>query len=426
MPPALPTPWPAPHATGPARGVVRLPGSKSLTNRLLVLAALADGPSRLRKPLRARDTELMTAGLRALGTVVGDDGPDWVVSPRPLRGGTVDTGLAGTVMRFLPPVAALAAGAVNFDGDPYARRRPMAALLDALRQAGAEIDDGGRGALPFTVVGHASVPGGRVQLDASASSQFVSGLLLAAARYDKGLEIAHTAPADVPSQPHIDMTLDLLRRAGVEAARTGAGQWQVLPGPIEVGDVSVEPDLSNAAPFLAAALVTGGSVTIPDWPVRTRQAGDALRDLLRAMGGHVTLGADGLIVTGTGLINGLEADLRDVGELTPVLAALAALADGPSTFSGIGHLRGHETDRLAALAAELTGLGAVVVEQPDGLVIEPHPLRGGRWHAYADHRMATAGAVIGLAVRGVEVDDIACTSKTLPGFAGMWARLLSG
>jgi 3-phosphoshikimate 1-carboxyvinyltransferase len=270
------------------------------------------------------------------------------------------------------------------------------------------------------------VPGGRVALDASASSQFVSGVLLAAARYDKGLEIIHTAAANVPSQPHVEMTLDLLREAGVEAARTGSAQWQVLPGPVRARDVTVEPDLSNAAPFLAAALVAGGSVTVPDWPARTMQAGDALQHLLRSMGADISLRADGLTVTGTGSISGLDADLHDVGELTPVLAVLAALADGPSTLTGIGHLRGHETDRLAALAAELTRLGAAVVEHADRLVIEPRPLHGGLWHAYADHRMATAGAVIGLAVPGVEVDDIACTSKTLPDFTGMWTTLLSG
>lgn len=417
--------WPAPRAEGPVHGIVALPGSKSLTNRLLVLAALAEGPSRLRGVLRARDTELMAAALRALGVAVQDDGDDWVVSPAPLHAAAVDTGLAGTVMRFLPPVATLATGAVHFDGDPYARARPMAALLDALRQVGAEIDDGGRGALPFTVVGSGSLRGGRVHLDASASSQFVSGLLLAAARYDKGIEVVHTGRGAVPSLPHVEMTLDTLRRAGVEAARTGPSEWQVLPGAVRARDEVVEPDLSNAAPFLAAALVTGGSVSVPGWPVQTTQAGDALRELLAAMGAVVELGDDGLTVSGSGTVRGIDADLHAVGELTPVLAALAALADGPSRLRGIAHLRGHETDRLTALAAELTARGAAVREQDDGLLIEPRPLRGGRWHAYADHRMATAGAVLGLAVPGVEIDDITCTSKTLPDFPAMWARLLS-
>jgi 3-phosphoshikimate 1-carboxyvinyltransferase len=418
--------WAAPRAGRPVRATAVLPGSKSLTNRLLVLAALADGPSRLCAPLRARDTLLMADALRAVGVEVADDGPDWVITPAALHGGRIDTGLAGTVMRFLPPVAALASGDVEFDGDPYARERPMATLLDGLRQAGVIVDDGGRGRLPFTVRGTGAVAGGRVHIDASASSQFVSGLLLAGARFDKGVEVTHTGPAAVPSQPHIEMTLAVLRGAGVDAAETAPGVWTVAPGPIAAGEHVVEPDLSNAAPFLAAALVTGGSVTVPGWPAATTQAGDALRDLLAAMEAEVRLDDRGLTVTGTGRIAGLEADLHDVGELTPVLAALAALADSPSRFTGIGHLRGHETDRLAALCTELTALGGDVDEGSDGLVIRPRSLHGGTWHAYADHRMATAGAVLGLAVDGVEVDDIGCTTKTLPDFPGLWSALLAG
>ncbi|MDT4917929.1 MAG: 3-phosphoshikimate 1-carboxyvinyltransferase, partial [Pseudonocardiales bacterium] len=355
---------------------------------------------------------------------VEDDGSDWLVTPGALHGGQVDTGLAGTVMRFVPPVAALAAGPVVFDGDEYARERPMATLIDGLRQAGVEIADEGRSRLPFTVLSTGSVPGGRVHIDASASSQFVSGLLLAGARYDKGIEIVHTGAEPVPSQPHIEMTLAVLRAAGVAAARVEPGCWQVAAGPIAAGTHVVEPDLSNAAPFLAAAMVTGGAVHIPGWPAATTQPGDALRDLLTAMGADAELTADGLTVRGTGIINGLVADLRDVGELTPVLAALAALADSESSFYGIGHLRGHETDRLAALCTELTHLGGHVTERSDGLTIAPRPLHGGVWHTYADHRMATAGAVVGLAVDGVEVDDIATTSKTLPDFPAMWSALL--
>jgi 3-phosphoshikimate 1-carboxyvinyltransferase len=417
--------WAAPRAHHPVRATVPLPGSKSLTNRLLVLAALASGPSRLVAPLRARDTELMAGALRALGVDVSDDGADWVVAPAALRGGHVDTGLAGTVMRFVPPLAGLAEGAVTFDGDEYARERPMATLLDGLRQAGVDVDDAGRAKLPFTVHGRGAVPGGSVQIDASASSQFVSGLLLAAARYDKGIEVVHTGAGTVPSQPHIEMTLDVLRAVGVDAARSAPGTWQVVPGPVRGGTHVVEPDLSNAAPFLAAAVVTGGAVRVPRWPAHTTQAGDALRELLAAMGADVLLDADGLLVQGTGRLQGLDADLHDVGELTPVLAALAALADSPSSLRGIGHLRGHETDRLAALCTELTALGGEVAEHADGLTINPGPLHGGVWHAYADHRMATAGAVLGLAVEGVEIDDIGCTTKTLPDFAGLWSALLA-
>jgi len=416
--------WAAPRADAPVRASVQLPGSKSLTNRLLLLAALADGPSRVVAPLRARDALLMADALRALGVSVEEDGPDWIVTPGALHGGRVDTGLAGTVMRFVPPIAGLADGAVTFDGDEYARERPMATLIDGLRQAGVTVDDGGTHRLPFTVRGTGSVLGGRVHIDSSASSQFVSGLLLAGARYDKGIEIVHTGEAPVPSQPHIEMTLEVLRAAGVAATRVGTGTWHVPPGPVAAGTRVVEPDLSNAAPFLAAAVVTGGEMHIPGWPARTSQAGDALRSLLAEMGAEVDLAADGLTVRGTGTISGLVADLRDVGELTPVLAAVAALADAESSFYGIGHLRGHETDRLAALCAELTRLGCGVTEQSDGLRINPRRMHGGEWHAYADHRMATAGAVLGLVVDGVEVDDIASTSKTLPDFPAMWSAML--
>ena len=426
--------WSAPRAHEPVDAVVELPGSKSMTNRMLVLASLADGPSRISRPLRARDTELMVAALRTLGASITDSAPgtgdaaggDWVVTPgRSSHGGDIHTGLAGTVMRFVPPAAALVAGDIRFDGDEYARERPMATLLDGLRQAGVTIDDGGTGRMPFTVRGTGSVAGGRVQLDASGSSQFVSGLLLAAARFDKGIEIVHSGARGVPSLPHIDMTLATLADSGVDAARTSDTSWQVAPGPIRARDVVIEPDLSNAAPFLAAALVTGGTVRIPGWPTATTQPGDALRELLSQMGAEVSSEHDGaLVVRGSGTIHGLTADLRDVTELATILAVLAALADGPSHLSGLAHTRLHETDRLAALSTEINGLGGDVVEDPDGLTIIPRPLHGGRWRTYADHRMATAGAVLGLAVDGIEIENIATTGKTLPDFVGLWNQLL--
>ena len=418
--------WPAPRAKHAVHASVSLPGSKSLTNRLLLLGALADAPTRLVAPLRARDTRLMADAVRVLGVDVHDDGDDVVVTPNALQGGRIDVGLAGTVMRFVPPVAALADGAVAFDGDEYARNRPMTNLLDGLRQLGAQIDDGGTGRLPFTVHGTGAVPGGQVRIDASATSQFVSGLLLAAARFDNGVEVVHAADRPVPSLPHIDMTIDVLRRAGVQAEQSASGIWQVAPGPISGGTHEIEPDLSNAAPFAAAAMVTDGEVRIPHWPHTTTQAGDALRELLAAMGADIALDADGLRVRGTGAITGIDANLRDVTELVTVIAALAALADSPSELTGLGHMRGHETDRLAALYAELSALGCDVTEHADGLTIRPTTLHGGTWHAYADHRMATAGVVLGLAVDGVEIDDIASTTKTLPDFPGLWSAMLAG
>lgn len=406
------------------RAHVPIPGSKSQTNRALVLAALADGTARIEGALRARDTMLMVNALRTLGVSV-DDGEVWTVTPGPFAGGVIDTGLAGTVMRFVPPMAALSDAPVTFDGDDRARERPMWTLIEALRQAGVVVDDAGRGRLPFTVRGTGSVPGGRVEVDASVSSQFVSALLLSGARYDEGLEIVHAGGTRPVSVPHIDMTIDMLARAGVTVDRPSPTTWRVAPGAIHAQDVVIEPDLSNAAPFLAAALVTGGEVTVPGWPAATRQPGDALRDLLARMGGSVTLADEGLTVRGAGTITPLSADLRDVTELVTVIVALAALAEGPSRLTGLAHMKGHETDRLSALRAELARLGGEVAVSPDTLEITPRPLSGGVWRTYDDHRMATAGAVLGLAVDGVQVDDIATTNKTLPDFPGMWTRMLA-
>jgi 3-phosphoshikimate 1-carboxyvinyltransferase len=414
--------WTTPHRSTPVDAVVTLPGSKSITARALVLAALADGPSRLVRPLRARDTDLMAGGLRALGTRIDEDGADWLVTPQPLHGpAEIDAGLAGTVLRFLPPVAALAEGPVRVDGDPRLRERPNAGLLAALRALGVEVDDGGRGKAPFTVHGTGRVRGGAVEVDASESSQIVSGLLLAAARFDDGLDLSLTG--GVPSMPHVEMTVTTLREHGVAVVATDRG-WRVSPGPVAARDVVIEPDLSNAAPFLAAALVTGGRVTVRDWPEVTTQPGAQLDRLLSAMGAQVTRTPEGLRVTGTGAITPLVADLGEVGELTPVLAALCALADGPSRLTGIGHLRGHETDRLQALDEVLTAVGARVEQLPDGLVIEPGPRRSALVDSYADHRMVHAAAVLGLAIDGVQAGDPGAVTKTLPDFVERWAGLL--
>ncbi|MRG60614.1 3-phosphoshikimate 1-carboxyvinyltransferase [Agromyces sp. CFH 90414] len=429
--------WLAPVATAPLDAVLALPGSKSLTNRELVLAALADGPSRLRAPLWSRDSELMVEALRALGTrferVAGEGafGDDLVVTPaQELTGSTtIDCGLAGTVMRFLPPVAALALGPTTFDGDEYARKRPMSGVIDGLHGLGVDLDDDRRGTLPFTVHGTGRVPGGTLEIDASASSQFVSALLLSAARFDHGLDLRHTGDR-VPSAPHIEMTIATLGARGVDVATPEPGRWVVSPGPIRAIDVDIEPDLSNAAPFLIAALVAGGRVSITGWPDRTTQVGAQLADLLPRFGATVERSGDRVTVRGPERgtdggrgIRGVDLDLSEAGELAPNLVALAALADTPSTITGIGHIRHHETDRLAALATEINGLGGRVTELDDGLRIEPATLHGGPWRAYADHRMATSGAIIGLAVPGVVVDDIGTTSKTLPQFPELWERL---
>jgi len=414
--------WPTPFRSTPVDAVVALPGSKSLTARALVLAALAEGPSRLVRPLRARDTDLMAGALRALGVGIDEDGDDLLVTPERLRGpAEVDAGLAGTILRFLPPVAALANGPVRVDGDPRLRERPNAGLLAALRAVGVEVDDGGRGRAPFTVHGTGRVRGGPVAVDASESSQIVSGLLLAAARFDEGLDLALTG--EVPSMPHVEMTVTTLREHGVDVTAADRG-WRVAPGPISALDRVVEPDLSNAAPFLAAALVTRGRVTVRDWPEGTTQPGAHLDRLLTAMGASVTRTGAGLQVTGGLEIRPLEADLGEVGELTPVLAALCALASGTSRLTGIAHLRGHETDRLQALDDVLTAVGARVEQLSDGLVIEPGPRRPARLPSYADHRMVMAAAVLGLAIEGVEVIDPGAVAKTLPDFVERWSSVV--
>lgn len=432
--------WPAPCASGAVAATVQVPGSKSVTNRGLVLAALAAEPGWLRRPLRSRDTLLMAGALRAMGVGIeetvssssaGDSGEAWRVIPSGLQGpATVDVGNAGTVMRFLPPVATLADGPIRFDGDPRSYERPLHGVIDALRALGARVDDsadGNPGALPLTVHGGGALDGGRVEIDASSSSQFVSALLLSAPRFNQGVEVRHVGSA-LPSMPHIRMTVDMLRAAGAQVDTPEAGGepnvWRVTPGALLGRDLTVEPDLSNAQPFLAAALITGGRVTIPDWPAHTTQPGDALRRIFTEMGGSCELTEQGLTFTGSGSIHGLDVDLSEVGELTPGIAAVAALADSPSTLRGVAHLRLHETDRLAALTKEINELGGDVTETADGLHIRPRPLHGGVFHTYDDHRMATAGAVIGLAVPGVQIENVATTAKTLPDFPELWTGML--
>lgn len=419
--------WPAPVAPGPLDALVDVPGSKSLTNRYLVLAALAAGPGRLRGALRSRDTLLMAQALRSLGVAIDDDGADWVITPGPLRGDVdVDCGLAGTVMRFLPAVAALADGPVRFDGDTGARARPMEPVLAALHALGVRVTDHGQpGHLPFTVGGIGAVGGGPVDVDATASSQFVSGLLLTGARFDRGLLLRHTGRT-LPSLPHIEMTVEVLREAGVEVDDSRPALWDVRPGPIAGRDVRVEPDLSNAGAFLAAALVAGGTVRVPGWPTRTTQPGALLPGILGRMGATTRLDGDVLAVTGSGAIRGVDLDLHEAGELAPTIAALAALADSPSRLRGIAHLRGHETDRLTALATEITRLGGQAEQTSDGLVITPRALHPAVVRTYHDHRMATAAALIGLRVPGTRVEDVATTGKTLPDFVAMWQQMIAG
>lgn len=420
--------WAAPNASSPVHATVTVPGSKSQTNRTLILAALAaaqgNGRSTVLGALRSRDTDLMIGALQTLGLQVDGDGTDLTVGGdiEPGDRARIDCGLAGTVLRFVPPLAALSTANVEFDGDDQARVRPIAPLLDGLRGLGVDIEGNG---LPFLVRGHGSVRGGTVHIDASASSQFVSGLLLSGASFRIGLTLAHTGTS-VPSAPHIAMTVTMLREAGVDVDDTIPNQWTVRPGPIAPRRWHVEPDLSNSVPFLAAAAVTGGTVRITAWPGDSVQPAETILDVLKLTGSTVRLTDSHLEVHGAACYPGFDVDLHDVGELAPAVAALAALAapGSVSRLTGIAHLRGHETDRLAALSTEINGLGGDCAQTDDGLVITATALHGGTWHSYADHRMAMAGAIVGLRAPGVQVANIATTAKTLPEFPQLWTQML--
>jgi 3-phosphoshikimate 1-carboxyvinyltransferase len=428
--------WPAPlRGRNAVSARVVIPGSKSVTNRALILAAQANSPSLLKRPLISRDTELMVAGLKAMGVGITDqpvgNDPAWKITPSKLQGPTkVDVGNAGTVMRFLPPLSALAQGDISFDGDPRSYERPLAPVIAALEELGIEIEHDGRYSLPLVVKGKGIIPGGALKIDASASSQFLSALLLIAPSTSDGITATHKGGA-LPSMPHIDMTVQMLRDFGATVSVDKTAQsWRVESGALHGVDLVIEPDLSNAAPFLSIAMVCGGSITIADWPKQTTQPGDQLREILTQMGAQVSFSAEGLTLTGGESIHGIDIDLHDVGELTPAIAALAALADSPSHLRGIGHLRLHETDRLSALTREINSLGGNVIEDETSLRITPagafgKGLHGGTFHTYEDHRLATAGAVIGLLIADVEIENVATTRKTLPDFPGLWQSLIS-
>jgi len=423
--------WPAPtRGRNSVNAKVVIPGSKSVTNRALILAAQAQGKSLLHRPLISRDTELMAAGLQSMGIKIEMADDLWTIAPSQLIGpAKVDVGNAGTVMRFLPPLSALATGDISFDGDPRSYERPLGPVIAALEELGIEIDHGGRYSLPMVVKSKGKIRGGSLTIDASASSQFLSALLLIAPSTTNGITATHKG-GPLPSMPHIEMTVAMLRDFGAQVEVDSASNtWSVKSGKLQGQDLVIEPDLSNASPFLSIAMVCGGSITISDWPKSTTQPGDQLREIFTRMGAQVEFVAEGLKITGGDSIHGIDIDLHDVGELTPSIAALAALADSPSHLRGIGHLRLHETDRLAALTREISALGGNVVEEETALHITPKSafgkdLHGGTFHTYDDHRLATAGAVIGLVVPGVEVENVATTRKTLPDFPGLWQSLV--
>ncbi|WP_415485397.1 3-phosphoshikimate 1-carboxyvinyltransferase [Bifidobacterium psychraerophilum] len=434
--------WPAPAPQGPLHARVKIPGSKSLSNRYLLLAAAGSSTVTLHGLLRSRDSELMMGALETLGVRVSSDADDpTTVSVSPPGSGrytgnvTIDCGLAGTVMRFVPGLAMLADGPVTFDGDSQAYQRPMAPLLEGLEQLGADIVYHGEpGHLPFTLVPPSQWNSGKVAIDASASSQFISGILLIAPALPHGVILKHTGKT-LPSLPHVRMTVDDLKHAGAQVkAHEYQREWLVEPGSLHLPPhVTIEPDLSNAAPFLGAALLAGGSVEVPNWPEQTTQPGGLLPGYLSRMGADVSFieeeGTRWCRVSSDGTIHGLgDFDLTAAGEIAPSLAALLVFADAGTNMLGIGHLRGHETNRLAALVQEIGRIGGEAQELPDGISITPVPqerLHAADLHSYADHRMATFGAMLALRIHGITVENIGTTSKTLPDFVEMWRSMLN-
>ncbi|MUH59033.1 3-phosphoshikimate 1-carboxyvinyltransferase [Bifidobacterium canis] len=450
--------WNAPVATRPLDATVTIPGSKSLSNRFLILAALSHKPVRIEGLLRSRDTELMMNALRALGVQCEEDPAEpTTITVTPPESGTftgnaeIFCGLAGTVMRFVPPLALFADGPVRFDGDEQAYARPMGPVLEGLRQLGATIEfEGEQGFLPFTItppnmLGNLKGRPQKVRIDSSASSQFISGLLLIGSRLPDGLILEHTG-TQLPSLPHIRMTMEDVNGAGGSIDMPARGQWVVRHADLQLHENTVvEPDLSNAAPFLGAALIAGGTVRVPNWPAHTTQPGGLLPSVLHKFGATVTLNGEefneindcecfpdtfnGMLeVTSDGTIHGLgECDLSAIGEITPSIAAIAVFADEPSELIGIAHLRGHETNRLEALVNEITRVGSHAQEESDGITISPVPreqMHGATLETYADHRMATFAAMLGLGIDGIVVKNVETTRKTIPDFVGMWTNML--
>ena len=413
----------APQAAGPISGAISIPGSKSLTNREILLSALAEGTSVLNKPLISRDSQLMLDAMKALGAEVTPRADSVKIAPATLnKDASIHCGLAGTVMRFVPLVAALNNGKITFDADKEAKARPLQGVFDALDQLGVNYEKGSD-SFPFAVIGNAGTNATEVTLDASKSSQFVSALMLVAPKLEKGLVINHQGDS-LPSIPHIEMTISCLEQRGVSVQKLSEASWKVFPGQISARDLVIEPDLSNAGAFLAAVMVAGGDLLVKDWPKQTTQVGKQYIEILGRMGAKFEFSSEGLKISSTGELHGIQADLSEAGELTPTIAALAALADTPSKLSGIAHLRGHETDRLRALAAEINRVGGDCVETEDGLVINPKKISGGEWRTYHDHRMATTGAILGLRAP-IDIENVETTAKTMPDFKDMWLELIS-
>jgi 3-phosphoshikimate 1-carboxyvinyltransferase len=406
--------------TEPPDATVVIPGSKSLTNRALLAAALAAGTSVLEGALVADDTEAMASCVAQLGARVrrDDRGTRLEVDgrPPPLPSGPLDLQArqSGVTGRFVLPVLALGAGPYRLDASEQLRARPMADSIEALRALGLTVEEEGRaGALPVVVRG-GPVAGGSVAVRGDVSSQFLSGLLLAGPAMSGGLHVSVGGP--LVSRPYVDLTLAVLGAFGAHVAEADTAQGTAFDvrGPYRATRYRVEPDASAASYFFAAAAICGGRVRVAGLGDGALQGDVAFADLLGRMGAEVTRTADWLEVRGRGPLRGVDADLRHISDTVPTLAAVAAFASTPSRVRGVGFIRGKESDRIGAVVAELRRCGIEAVEHDDGFVVHPGAPQPAQVHTYADHRMAMSFALLGLRAPGIEILDPGCVAKTFP------------
>ena len=423
------TPAPdSPRAIRPARpgldAVVRVPGSKSVTNRALLLAGLASGRSVLRGALEAGDTDAFAAGLRSLGVAVERQGDEVVVDgaggPFPAAEADVFCAEAGTAARFLLAAAAAGRGTYRFDAAPQLRRRPLALLLDALRAQGAGSEPADAGALPLTLRA-GGLAGGSLRLPGDTSSQFISALLMAAPLGRAPLDLRVDG---LVSRPYVSMTLRMMEEFGAGAGSTADDRFTVPPGAYAGREYDVEPDASTASYFFAAAAATGGRVKVLGLHREGALQGDvAFLDVLECMGCAVADEPDGVAVTGPAALAGLTVDMGDISDTFMTLAAIAPLATSPVTITGIGNVRLKESDRIAAVEENLGRTGVTTESGPDRLRVFPATPRGARVDPHGDHRIAMAFSVLGLRVPGIVIEDPGCVAKTCPTFFDLWASL---
>jgi 3-phosphoshikimate 1-carboxyvinyltransferase len=413
-------PYPVEPIEAPFDVVVSLPGSKSITNRALVCAALAEGTSVLTNALHADDTEAMVEGLRAMGVRIE---ADWAHGRLEVTGtagrptsdvSLVDARLSGTTSRFLLPVAALGDGLRRVDAANRMRERPMGEVLDAVRELGGTVHEvGAPDHLPVEVVG-GSLVGGEVSVRGDVSSQFLSGLLLAGPGMRAGLVVRLVG--DLVSQPYVRLTEQVMADFGVTVGRPDDRTWVVESQAYLAGEHTIEPDASAASYAFAAAALLESTVTVAGLGTEARQGDVAFVDLLAEMGAEVRRDHDATTVRGTGQLVGIEVDMAQISDTAQTLAVVAAFAVGSTQVRGIGFIRGKETDRIGAVVAELRRLGLEATEEPDGFTVRPGPIRPATVQTYGDHRMAMAFALAGLRAPGIQIADPGCVTKTLPGF----------